>query len=79
MPTEPDPKKLHELASHPGTFPEMVQATYEAGREAGKREGEEDCEEQTTGLYRDKRLIGWTVSLLSAAILATLVLTHVLR
>jgi hypothetical protein len=67
-----DPKKLNELASRPGTFPEMIQSTYNAGVDAGKAKEREVCDQETAGLHTDKRRIGWSVSLLAIAVLGFL-------
>ena len=74
-----DSQKLYELASHPGTFPEMVQSTYHAGLEAGKEEGKKEREEVIALLRRSKRQIGWIVALILVMCLACLLLNCVLR
>ena len=67
-----DRKKLYELASHPGTFPEMIQSTYHAGFEVGKGEGMKQTEEAETKLRRSRRQIAWVAAFLSAIWLACL-------
>jgi hypothetical protein len=59
-----DPKRLHELASRPGTFPEMVQATYHAGVDEGQEERQEEGKKVLTALRRYQRQIVWIASLL---------------
>ena len=61
-----DPKKLHELASRPGTFPEMVQSTYNAGLEAGLEAGKQENEAMGASLRRLMRTILGIVSVLLA-------------
>ena len=73
-----DSKKLRELASRPGTFPEMVRATYDAGVEAGKNERLGERQERTGGRRRIERRLGWTIPLIAGGLL-TLVLSRAIR
>jgi len=59
-----DPKKLRELASYPGTFPEMVQATYQAGLEAGLKEGRRELNIVFASPRRYKRTLLGVVAFL---------------
>jgi len=68
-----DKRKLYQLASHPGTFPEMVQSTFYAGREEGKDEGKKQAEEEAAvRLHRSKRQIAWVAAFVSLMWLACL-------
>jgi hypothetical protein len=66
-----DRKKLYKLASHPGTFPEMVESTYLAGREEGKDEARKQAEEETAARFsRIKRQIALVAASISVLWLA---------
>jgi hypothetical protein len=66
-----DRKKLYQLASHPGTFPEMIESTYLTGREEGKDEAKKQAEEATAArLGRVKRQIALVAASISVLWLA---------
>jgi PAS domain S-box-containing protein len=60
-----DARKLYELGSYPGTFPEMIQAVYRAGFEAGEEEEEKRRDEGIAALHHNKRELGWFIEYVS--------------